>query len=91
MELIIEPFSGLPCELKTFTINGKNADEIDFGDTYDHDTENAESCSCGDMYFEPKNLTKEVLDKYNITEEEYYHICDELEEKLHVGSCGWCI
>ena len=30
MELIIEPFSGLPCELKTFTINGKNADEIDF-------------------------------------------------------------
>lgn len=91
MELVIKPFSGLPCELETFTINDKNADSMDFGDTYDHDTENAELYSCGDMYFEPKNLTKEVLDKYNITEEEYYHICNELEGKLYVGCCGWCV
>lgn len=91
MELVIKPFSGLPCELEIFTINGKNAYEGDFGDTYDHDRENAKPYNCGDMYFEPKNLTKEVLDKYNITEEEYYHICNELEDKLHVGSCGWCI
>lgn len=39
MELIIEPFKGLPCELETFIINGKNANEKDFGDTYDHDRE----------------------------------------------------
>ena len=40
MELVIKPFSGLPCELETFTINDKNADSMDFGDTYDNDTEN---------------------------------------------------
>lgn len=91
MELVIKPFSGLPCELETFTINNKDADSMDFGDIYDHDTENAEPYSCGDMYFEPKNLTKEVLDKYNITEEEYYHICNKLEDKLNVGSCGQCV
>lgn len=91
MKLIIKPFKGLPCELETFTINGKDADSMDFGDTYDHDTKSAEPYSCGNMYFEPKNLTKEVLDKYNITEEEYYHICNELENKLCVGSCGWCV
>lgn len=91
MELIIKPFSGLPCELETFTINGKDADSRDFGDTYDHDTESAEPYSCGNMYFEPKNLTKDVLDKYNITEKEYYNICNELKNKLCVGSCGWCI
>ena len=42
MKLIIEPFSGLPCALKTFTINGKDANSMDFGDVYDHDNENAE-------------------------------------------------
>lgn len=91
MEVIIEPFSGLPCELEIFTINGKKANSMDFGDTYDHDTENAEPYSCGDTYFDSKPPTKEVLDKYNITKEEYYNICNKLEDKLHVGCCGWCV
>lgn len=91
MELIVEPCYALPCELETFTINGKNANSTDFGDTYDHDEENAEHYGCGDMRFEPQSPTKEVLDKYNITEEEYNKICDELEDKLCVGSCGWCV
>lgn len=42
------------------------------------------------MYFEPKPSTREVLDKYNIIEEEYHNICNELENKLYVGTCGWC-
>ena len=42
-------------------------------------------------HFDPKPPTKEVLDKYNITDKEYYNICNELEDKLCVGSCGWCI
>ena len=29
--------------------------------------------------------------KSNITEEEYYKICDELEDKLYVGHCEWCV
>ena len=90
MELIIKPFHALPCELEIFTINDKSADSSDFGDTFDHDIVRAEPYICGDMYFEPKPPTKEVLDKYNITEQEYYNICNELEDKLRVGSCGWC-
>lgn len=38
---------------------------------------------------QPKSPTKEVLDKYNITEEEYYNICNELKDKLFVGGCRW--
>ena len=36
MELIVEPCYALPCELETFTINGKSADSSDFGDTFDY-------------------------------------------------------
>lgn len=91
MELIIKPFSALPCELAEFTINGQSANERDFGDTFDHNEENARPYGCADMHFESKEVTQEVLDKYNITKEEYYKICQELEDKLRVGSCGWCI
>lgn len=87
MELIIESCYALPCNLKVFKINGKDQD--DFGDTYD--AKNSEIYSCADMQFDPRSSIKEVLDKYNITEEEYNKICDELEDKLFVGRCGYCI
>lgn len=90
MELIIEPFDALPCELKIFTINGEKANSDDFGDTLDHINGAREPYCCSNMYFEPKLPIKEVLDKYNITEEEYHNICNELENKLYVGTCGWC-
>lgn len=91
MELVIKPYRELPCRLDIFSINGKDADQEDFGEVYDHDRENAEPYGCGDMYFEPEPPTKEVLDKYGITEEEYYNICNELEYKLGIGCCGWCV
>lgn len=91
MELIIESCHALPCNLKVFKINGKDADQDDFGDTYDHDAKNSEIYSCADMRFDPRSSIKEVLDKYNITEEEYNKICDELEDKLFVGRCGYCM
>lgn len=91
MELIIKPFHGLPCELEVFTINGKAADSDDFGDIFDHNERIKEPYGCGDKHFDPKPLTKEVLDKYHITEKEYDTICNELEDKLWVGRCGWCI
>ena len=91
MELVIKPFHSLPCHLEVFTINGKDADQDDFGDIFDHNEEIREPYGCGDMHFDSKPPTKEVLGKYNITEEEYYNICNELECKLRVGSCGWCI
>lgn len=91
MKLVIEPMNTLPCRLEVFAINGKNANQNDFVYAYDHDIENAETDTCSDMQLEFKFITKEKLDKYNITEEEYYNICNELECKLCVGSCGWCI
>ena len=69
MELVIEPMDALPCRLDVFTINGKSADQDDFGDTFDHHCEDAEPYACADMHFDSKPPTKEVLDKYNITEE----------------------
>ena len=90
MELVIKPIRSLPCSLEVFTINGKGADQYDFGDIYDHDIESAEPYACADMHFDPKPPTKEVLDKYHITVEEYNTICNELEDKLWVGRCGWC-
>ena len=91
MELVIKPFHSLPCRLEVFTINGMGADQDDFGEVCDHDMESAEPYACAEMQFDSKPPTKEVLGKYNITEEEYYNICNELECELCVGSCGWCI
>lgn len=91
MELIVEPCYALPCELETFTINGKAADSSDFGDTFDHNKRIKKHYGCGDMRFETQSPKKAVLDKKNITEEEYYNICNELEYKLGIGCCGWCV
>lgn len=91
MELVIKPFHSLPCELEVFTINGITANYRDFGNTFDHNEKARKPYGCGDMQFEPKPPIKEVLYGYNITEEEYYSICNELRCKLSVGSCRWCI
>ena len=91
MELIIKSFHSLPCRLEVFTINGKSAEQNDFGDTFDVHYESEKRHTCFDMHFAQKYPTKEVLDKYNITEEEYCVICNKLERELLVGRCGWCV
>lgn len=90
MKLVVKQFKSLPCRLEVFTINGNDANYDDFGNMHDHDTKSIEPYTCVDMYFEPKHSTKEVLEKYNITEKEYDTICYELEGELHVGSCECC-
>jgi len=91
MELVVIPFDCLPCDLATFTINGKNSDKDDFGASNDIDSDNAEEYGCGNNVFQGKMPTQDVLDKYKITLGEYSTIVGELESKLDVGSCGWCI
>ena len=91
MELKIKTHHALPCRAEVFTINGKNAEQNDFGDMYDHHAQDAEPYACADMHFDPKPPTKEVLNRYKITDKEYYDICNELESELYVGRCGWCI
>lgn len=85
----IEQF-GYLCELKIFEINDIDAIWEDFGDKFDDDPKNAREYRCGNMKFHPKNPTKEILEKYKITEKEYWEICGELDGRLSFGSCGWC-
>lgn len=92
MDIVIKPYHSLPCELEVFTINGIKADKDDFGEGYDHEWENDEPYGCGYHRFDAKReYEQSILDKYNITPEEYLEICDLLEDKLYVGSCGWCV
>lgn len=78
------------CALELFKINDIEAYYEDFGIKEDISPETAEEYSCGNMQFMRKNATKEVLDKYHITIEEYEEICDKLD-CLSFGCCGWCV
>jgi hypothetical protein len=78
------------CSLKTFKINGIDADYDEFGDKEDIDRENAADYCCGNMTFTPRNAKQEVLDKYKISQEQYDEVCDKLVDALSFGSCGWC-
>lgn len=89
MKLELKVYNCL-CETEVFKINGISADYEDFGTKDDIDRENAEDYCCGDMTFEPKNATDEILNKYKINNKEYDEICNELIDKLSFGSCGWC-
>ena len=79
------------CSMKTLVINGILADETEFGEKYDRDSENAEDYGCEDMQFTRVDAKPEVLAKYGINEQEYSEVCDVLETDLSFGSCGWCV
>lgn len=89
MKLKLEIYGSL-CSTSSFEVNDVTADDADFGEQGDMDEEGAEDYCCGDMQFERKNSTGEVLEKYKITEAEYSEICEKLEEGLSFGCCGWC-
>ena len=86
------------CCTKVFTIKGKEASKYDFGEQddfdngYNNDGEgyDDEPGGCHCMTFTAKEPTKEVLDKYGITVEEYNQIAAELERGLSFGYCGLC-
>lgn len=89
MKLVLEFYEAL-CSTKEFKINGIEAGYNDFGEKYDHDEENAEPYCCGYMQFDSKPATEEILNKYNITIDEYDEICNQLSEGLSFGCCGLC-
>ena len=78
------------CGCHDFIVKGKEADLDDFGSMMDFSPEEAPEYGCGDKGFEYHPASPEVLEKYEITEDEYYDICVCLEENLHMGSCGLC-
>jgi len=83
-------FTGSYCGVEEFIINDINACYEDFGNKYDRDNACAPQYGCGDMIFEIAEPTKKVLEKYKITEKEYYKIADKLEEGLSFGHCELC-
>ena len=88
---------GLPCTTQIFTINGQNANDNDFGEGF-NDTSTPDykpiDYGCGYRRWEKTNderQIKETMKKYHIKREEFEVICGELESKLTVGYCGWCV
>lgn len=79
------------CHTLIFKINGIEADESDFGEQFDRDSENNMTYGCGDMKFTRIPSTPEILSKYDISEEDYKIVCDKLEDGLSFGSCGRCM
>lgn len=90
MKLKIEPMKYY-CSLNTFVINGIEGDYEDFGTKYDHSPETAKPYGCGNMKFDSKPATQEVLDKYKITLDDYSVVCDELSDALNFGNCNACV
>ena len=90
MEFICKSYHTL-CSLSQFVINGIKADCDDFVEKYDHDTKNAPDYGCGNMQADIIPFTQKVLDKYHISESEYYEVAEKVSEELSFGRCGWCI
>lgn len=89
MKLELEFFSAL-CATSKFQINGINAVDDDFGSSEDVDPQNAPDYGCGNRKFITYEPREEILSKYSITTDEYYEVCDRLEEGLSFGRCAWC-
>lgn len=91
MEVIMIEYCGFPCSLEKFTINGIKAYKDDFGETV---SENNGFGGCINNRFKGSTNSfhiKEVCNKYNITHEEYLEIMENLEDKLYIGDCSWCV
>lgn len=89
-KLIIKPFSHY-CSLEEFNVNDvEDSNWWDFGYTYDACPSKAPEYGCGNKCFHANKHTEEILNKYSITETEYYEICKKLEEALHFGCCAEC-
>lgn len=87
----------LPCSLQTFTIGEQSADTSDFGNGGDEgpdEGQEPEPYACSHWTWHRTNKSVEMRDareKYKLSDEDFDKICDELEDILHVGSCGWCV
>ena len=91
MDVEIETYSALPCTTKRFYINGISADTDDFGYITDTDPDNAPDYGCGCMEFIPSDdKMRKAMEKYSISAYEFRTVQYMLEDKLYVGSCGWC-
>jgi hypothetical protein len=99
IEIKAEPYGALPCEAKSFEVNGIAGDKSDFGNNtdvgsfdYEYDDLADENWACADNQFvSHEQIPDGVLDKYRITEQEYREVQARCEAIFNVGGCGWCV
>lgn len=89
MKLKLDVYSAL-CETKIFEINGIKASYKDFGEKYDASGDKTRPHTCGNMIFEPRRPTQQVLDKYGINVGEYTYVCEQLRNMVSFGLCRLC-
>ena len=77
-----------PCTPKVFKINEIYADPDDFGEV---DKILGYYCCESRKFIEFEEPPAGILEKYHITEEEFFEICDELKDVLRVKSCSMCV
>lgn len=86
LELIQDKYE--PCTTKIFTINGIDADPDDFGEV----TKHVGHFCCEYREFSGfEEPPTDVLEKYHITKEEFFEVCDELRDMLTITDCGRCL
>jgi hypothetical protein len=96
MNIIIKPYTSLPCRLDVFTIDDIDADMDWFVNSYDHRADIAEPYCCEDRRADNLNIV-EVRTNIkntpfeNLTDEDIIIIQRKLCDELAIGSCGWCI
>ena len=85
LELIRDEYE--PCTPKIFTIDGIDADPDDFGEI-----EKVSGCYCCESrkFIGFEEVPESTLEKYHITESEFFDICDELRDVLEVEHCSRC-
>lgn len=94
VDVVIKPYGALPCAAEVFTINGQSADTMYFGSNTDTRSWEADpyACACNEFIpSEDKQDIAKAMKLYNITEEDYHYIQEELRTALYVGGCGWCV
>ena len=88
MKIVITPHDGLPCRAKIFSINGKEADLDDFGEVKKGELGRYQ---CELSGFAAKMPSTAMLNKYQITVDEYAEIVEKLNAAFDYGTCGWCM
>ena len=91
MKLICKLSAWCLCKLEIFTINDIKADIADFGKIKDLDPKNTHEYGCGKTQFIPRDFTWDILNKYNITDKEYYKVCEVLKETISFDGCTECV
>jgi len=79
------------CSLRVFIINDIKADQDDFITQRDEGYDIYNNFGgCYNMKAEPKESSQDILNKYNITKDEYYTIAEDISNKLSFGECDYC-